>query len=149
MKRLGRIGGIFLPIRNVKKMVGWDQFKESAQNVGVGAKEAFKFKKSPIIKETYEEAVRRLNLTQKDIENRKKNFFRTALFYLVIAAVLFVYAVDLLFSSMFFATLVAFMLVIIAGALAFREHFWYTQMKQQRLGLSFKDWFGYTFRGLK
>lgn len=149
-KMIGRIGGIFIPFRNIKKLVGWNQFKESTQNIGESAVNIFNIKKkTEVVKETYEQAVKRLNLSQEDIEKRKGNFFKTAILYLVIAAILFVYALNLLFSGMFLATLIALVLIVMAVALAYREHFWYTQMKQQRLGLSFKEWFGYTFKRSK
>ncbi len=149
-RALGRIGGIFLPFRNFKKMVGWQQLKENYQNVGMSAIEVLRHKKSEnVIKESFDEAVRRLNLTPEKLESRKKTLFWTAILYSVIGVGLFAYAVKLLLSGMFLATLIALILVVIALALAYREHFWYVQMKHQRLGISFKDWFGYTFRGIK
>lgn len=148
-KTIGRVSKIFIPFHNYKKLVGLEQLKESYQNASSSAAEIFKSKKSAAIplKETFEEAVQRLNLTPEMLENRKQSFFKMALFYLTIASILGIYLITLLMSKSFLASLITFVLVIVALALFYREHFWYTQMKQKRLGLNFKDWVGYTFRG--
>ncbi len=72
-----------------------------------------------------------------------------ALLYFAIAVGLFVYTIVLLSSYVFLGSLVSLILVVVALALAYREHFWFTQMKHRRLGLKFQDWLDYTFRGKK
>lgn len=151
MKKILRgVGGILLPIGRIKKGLGIGELKESYKSLGSSAKEMFSREKTKnIIPETYEEAVIRLELTPEMIESRKKNLFRTALFYLAIALALFIYTLKLLFTGVFLGTFIGLVLTLIALGLAYRDHFWFTQMKQKRLGLSLKDWFTYTFRGSK
>jgi len=149
-KKLRRFGGIFVPFHNFKKLLGWSDLKQSYLNAGASAKDIFQPKHTQtVIKETYEEAVVRLNLSEEDQEKRKKTFFRMCLFYIGIALVLFIYAIYLMFTSFFIAVFIALMLVAVALSLAFREHFWYVQMTCRRLGLSIKDWANYTFGGKK
>jgi len=150
-KLLGGLGRAFFPFRNPKRMVGWDQLKESFNSfVRDPAKEVWERKNKKIaVTETFEQAVIRLNMSEEAIVARKKTFFRTALFFLVTAAVLFIYALDLLFSGLLLGTFIACVLVVIALALALRDHFWYTQIKHRRLGISFNEWTGYILGGSK
>ncbi|HVV69293.1 MAG TPA: type IVB secretion system protein IcmV [Gammaproteobacteria bacterium] len=150
-KLLSGVGRAFFPFRNPKRMVGWDQLQESFNSfVRDPAKEVLgRRNKKTKTTETFEQAVTRLNISEEDLSARKKTFFRTALFFVVMAVALFIYTVDLLFSGLLLATFIALVLVVIALALAFREHFWYTQMQQRRLGITFNEWTGYTFRGNK
>ncbi|HVV69295.1 MAG TPA: type IVB secretion system protein IcmV [Gammaproteobacteria bacterium] len=145
------LGRAFFPFRNPKRMVGWDQLKDSFNSfVRDPAKEVWDRKqKRVVIKETFEEALVRLNLSEEMVVERRKTFLRTALFFVGVALVLFVYTMYLLFSGLFLATFIGCVLVVIALALAFRDHFWYTQMKHRRLGLSFSDWANYTLGRIK
>ncbi len=148
-KLLKGIGRTFFPFRNPKRMVGWDQLKDSFDSyVRDPAKEIWDRKNKKVIKETFQEAITRLDMSEDMIIQRKKSFLKTALFFMGIAVILFIYTVYLLFSGLFLGTFISGILVVIALALAFRDHFWYTQMTQRRLGLSFKEWVDYT-RGSK
>ncbi|MFT3742019.1 MAG: type IVB secretion system protein IcmV [Gammaproteobacteria bacterium] len=149
-KTLSGIGKVFFPFRNfkanTKRMLGWDQLKGSASNTYTSVREIWSRKKSaPSRKETFTEAVARLKLTEQDLIERRKSFFKTSLLFLGIAIALFVYTISLVFSKLILGSFIGLILVIMALALAYRDHFWYTQMKHRRLGLSFKDWFNYTF----
>lgn len=150
-KLLGGFGRAFFPFRNPKRMVGWDQLRESFNSfVRDPAKEVWGRKnKKTKVAETFEEAAIRLNISEKELSTRKKTLLRTTLFFIVLATALFIYVLDLLFSGQLLATFIALVLVVIALALAFSDHFWYTQIQQRRLGITFNEWAGYTFRGIR
>lgn len=151
MKKIFRkIGGVLLPVGRVKRGLGIGELKESYKSLSESAKDMFNYEKNKSsIKETFEEAVVRLNLSPEMIEKRRKNLLFSGILYSAIAVAIFIYSIYLLFSGVLLGTFISLVLVGIALGLAFRDHFWYTQMTQRRLGLSFKEWVHYTLRKSK
>lgn len=149
MKKVFRsVGSLLFPIGRIKRGLGLGELKESYKSLSSSAKEMFtRDKHKGAVKETFEQAVTRLNLTPDMLEKRKKNLLLTACFYSAIAVVIFIYTISLLFSGVFLGTFIGLVLTFVATGLAYRDHFWYIQMRQQRLGISFQDWVNYTFRG--
>lgn len=91
--------------------------------------------------ETYEEAIERLQLSSEVLEQRRRFFALAACAYLLFALVALGYLIILYLHHHTLAVLVCAMVVLLFLALAFKEHFWYTQMKQQRLGMTISEWF--------
>lgn len=150
MSIIRRAGRIIWPFSNIKRMVGWDHLKNSYKGLFASVK-AMGARPNPanVVKETFDEAVQRLNLSEENIVAKTKSFFITAIVFVIIAVALFIYALDLLFSGHILATIIDLILVVLALSLALRDHFWHTQMKQRRLGLTLREWFNYTFKGVK
>jgi len=90
--------------------------------------------------ETFEEAMLRLELTEADIEQRKKEFMRLWYFFVVLALAVLGYALYLAFAGTMIAALIAFCLSFYAFTQAFRFHFWLFQLKNRKLGCTFKEW---------
>jgi len=90
--------------------------------------------------ETFEEAVKRFSLTEEDIKQRGKAFLRNSLMFLFISMILFFYTIYLLVNAYLLATFISALLTILVLVYAYREHFWYTQIKHRKLGLNFKIW---------
>lgn len=151
MKKFFRnLGGLLLPIGRVKRGLGLGELKKSYSSLASDAKEMFTHDKNKhVTKETFEEAIARYNLTEEDIASRKKNLLVSSLFYAGIAVALFCYTLYLLFSGVLLGSFIGLVLTAMALGLGFRDHFWYTQIKQRRLGLSVREWFDYSFRGKK
>lgn len=90
--------------------------------------------------ETYEEALLRLNLTEKDVEERKVEFKKLLIFFVVLAVVVILYGLFMAYRGSFVPALVAFCLALYALTQAFRFHFWLFQLRNRKLGCSFKEW---------
>jgi intracellular multiplication protein IcmV len=92
-------------------------------------------------KETFAEAMKRLNLDEQEITDRKETYFNYVLFFIAMASVLIIYSFYLLIVHRTFS---GFALGLVSSALfgvqAFKYHFWYTQIKLRRLGLTYHDW---------
>lgn len=86
--------------------------------------------------ETYEEAMSRLGLTEKDIQARMRQCLISAWIYFACAFLLFLYGFYLLIYVSFSGFLIAWILTILSGVYAYREAFWYFQMKIKKLGCS-------------
>ena len=92
------------------------------------------------IKETYEEAIVRLKLTDADIAERKKMFMAQVIMYMAAGFAVLGYAVWLAFQGYFTGMGIAFLVAVLSMAYAFRSHFWLFQMRQKRLGCTFKEY---------
>lgn len=152
MKKVFRsIGKVFKPLVNFPLWLGWKQISSSTKDIKETAE--FIFNKSDPKekkKETFEQAVYRLRLDEKDIHRRAMNFLRLAIFYLVFSFVLFIYAIYLfLETSHLLAVAMTFALSIVLLAYAYREHFWYFQLKKRKFGCTLKEWVAFTFKGAK
>lgn len=150
MKVTRALGKAIKPFVNVTRWVGWDQVAAEGKNIVNMAKDLIKVKAPETHAETFEQAVIRLNLTEDDIQKRRKSLLMGASVYLLFAFALLIYAFYLfIWSENFLAGLLALIVAGLALAFTYREHFWYFQMTVRRLGCSFKDWVSFTFRGVK
>jgi intracellular multiplication protein IcmV len=92
-------------------------------------------------RETFEQAVARLGLSEVALFKRRREFLWLSCVFSCIGFIILGYFVYHLYVSHWIAAGVSFVLAAVAFAMAFRNHFWYTQMKYQRLGLCWRDWF--------
>jgi intracellular multiplication protein IcmV len=92
-------------------------------------------------KETFEQAMVRLGLTEADIHKTARNYHIYALIFLILGLALFVYAFYLLFA---YLALMGCLLGLTAAAFswgqAFRFDFWSCQIRKRKLGLTFNEW---------
>lgn len=151
MKKIFKVlGRPFKPFFNFSTFLGLKELKGSYENVASLTKETFARKKpEDYVQETFEEAMKRLNLKEEDIALKQKGFLTMSICYLSIATLLMVYMVYLFFTGVLLGTFISFILIVVALSFCYREHFWYTQMHHRRLGLTFQDWKAYTFSGSK
>lgn len=119
---LGMIIGVFDLVQNIFVTIFFPWKKEKGQP------------------ETFEEAVERMNLTELDLEDRKKMFRTQVYLYLGVGLAVLAYTVWLAFSGYYVETFLAFLVAVMSMAYAFRSHFWLFQMKQRRLGCTFKEY---------
>lgn len=138
-----RIRNVFSKIINVRSWFDWDRVKDSSIYVAQGAQKIFSGPESSDQKldVSFEQAVQEFNLTDKDLLIKQKALLRLSIVMLSIAVLIFVYAVYHLFFGGFKATIVSLAVMMIALALSFRYHFWYFQIKHQKLGCNFMQWF--------
>src|SRR3990167_6272021 len=90
--------------------------------------------------ETFDEAMTRLKLTEADINQTETRFRNTAIVFLVIGLIAFLYAFYLLFR---YTSLTGWLLGIVVAFLffsqAFKYDFWSFQIKSRKLGVTFKE----------
>ncbi len=99
------------------------------------------YTEQPSYKETFEQAMERLQLNEQDILSRKKEFLKLFLISLTISILLFGYT---MFITIQYKNLYSFILgigvTILSLSKTFRYHFWLIQVTKKKLGLTFKDW---------
>lgn len=152
MKVIRGVGKLVKPFVNFPSWMGLRQLSSSGKGIANTAKGIYQpdaGANKVVRKETFAQAVKRLNLSEQDLQQRLKTFWNMTLVYIFVALGLFGYGACLCFDGHFAAAFLSFILTALALSLALRQHFWYFQIKQRRLGCSMKEWFKGIFRGTK
>lgn len=139
-KSKSRISRVFKRIINVRSWLDWDRLKSSTLYLGTAVKKLF-VPQTAEESESFKEAVKKLNLSEADLQNKQKSLFRLSMLMLGIAFVILIYTGYQLYYIQLKAALVSLIITLIALALAFRYHFWYFQIKKHKLGCSLKEWY--------
>ncbi|MCH9744884.1 MAG: type IVB secretion system protein IcmV [Gammaproteobacteria bacterium] len=127
----------------VKRWIDSDNLKSNGLLIVRLWKSIFRVKKEKPIRETFEQARARMNLTDEDLAKRVRLGFCTVWFCLGLAFALCIYMFYLFSHTQIMAGLVCLMLMLTMLAYAYREHFNIFQIKQRRLGCTFKQWVQY------
>ena len=98
-------------------------------------------KEAPERKESFEQAMTRLNLTNDDVIRTARNYRWYAIIFLLLGIILFSYAFYLLFA---YFSITGWLLALGATTLcltyAFRFDFWAYQMRMRKLGVTANEW---------
>jgi intracellular multiplication protein IcmV len=124
---------------HVSRWMGTDEIRASYQNVRSIIK-IFSKVEQPECEESYEEAIARLALTEDDLLQRRVRCFQIACFYGLLTLLLFAYTLYLFSHGHPLAAFACLPLVMVMSVFFFKYHFWFTQIKHKRLGLSAKAW---------
>lgn len=123
----------------LSKAIDYERVKQQTKNISDIAKTVFE-KQAPKRKESFEEALARLNLSEQDIHNRTKEFKRLIAVFLFLFVGLLVYLLYAIYEKAWIASLGTSGILLFVCAQLFRYHFWLFQIKQQRLGCTFREW---------
>ena len=91
--------------------------------------------------ETFDEALKRLNLTQTDVARRQIGFQRLSRVFGIFGIIMVLYTLYLLIIKSFLPAVGCIGILLIICAQLFRYNFWLYQIQQRRLGCSVKEWF--------
>lgn len=139
MKVRQKVGKGLKSLVDFPRWMGWLQIKDSAKEVQNLAKIVMS-PETAKHKETFEEAVKRLNLTDQEIKRQTNRHFAMFLIFLIMTLVLMAYSIYLLINHHYQGFLLGTFVGVLSSSFAFREHFYYFQMKTRRLGCTLKDW---------
>lgn len=93
------------------------------------------------VKETFAEAIVRLNLSEKDLREQQSYFRITASIYASFIILGLGYAIWLyFFDNNLLSACMAVIYSTLMFSLFFRESFWYMQIKKRKLGHTLGDW---------
>ncbi len=147
-----RIVKIFKNIFNVRFWLDYDRLHTFFKYVGSSLKTMFvpqKRKAKPNDHESFNKAVLNLNLSEKNLLAKQKNLYLTSVLLSGMAVLLILYTGYLLVYGSYQGAVVGLSVTLITSTLAFRYHFWYFQIKNKKLGCSFREWFNQGLLGKK
>lgn len=119
--------------------LGIRQFKETNKILGGYLKQSYTVKQATR-RETFEEALQRMRISPEDLVLIVKSNTRNFYVMLVFALSLVIYSGYLLLSGHMGAVLLDIMVIGFVLVRAFQFSFWNFQIKQRRLGCTFKEW---------
>ncbi len=117
--------------------------QRSGEGIVASAKRFQQSVPSSGLKETFEEAMARLDIDEKFLEKRKRQCYFTAWFYTGCGSALLLYAFYLLSTGYIVSSFVTYVMSALAYVFAYREGLWYYQMKIRKLGCSMTDFFAF------
>lgn len=147
-KKSSRIGNVFTHLVNVRAWSDYDRTKSFSSYILNGLKRLFVPQEQETT-ESFEDAMKRMNLTEHDIESKQKSLFRMSLTMIGFAVAVFLYLLFQLFFGSIKAVVVSLVVILIALVLAFRYHFWYYQIKTRTLGCTVQQWYRQGLMGEK
>ena len=147
-KSTSRLGQVLKRIINVRSWIDWDRMKSLTLYLWMGIKKLFVPQKAKST-ESFDSAMKRLKLTEKDILERQAGLLRLTLLMLFCAVLLFIYTLYLLVTGGFKGSIISSIVMAVALVLAFRYHFWYFQIKKRKLGCSIHEWLQQGLKGGK
>lgn len=136
---------------NFKRWIGMDMLKRSTNTVYNLYKD-FNSSSSPKNmpvgqSQSFEDLMVKNGITEKELARRIRTSFAAILVYSLCLFVVLLYCVYLLVNGYYETSILSFILALVFVSFIFKEHFNYFQMKQRRLGCTFKDWSSALFRG--
>jgi intracellular multiplication protein IcmV len=138
--------GIFVrPIRDMRYWVGFDHLRYTARMITSLMGGLISRPKITEHFETFEQVKKRYKLTENDLKTRQKALFQFFMIYFSFALAMLAYASYGFVHGYYAMGISSVSLTCMLLSFAFREHFWYTQIKNRRLGLTFKMWWNLTF----
>lgn len=138
--------GIIRSTFQFSRWMGLNEIKYNAQNIRGLFRDLSK-RERPEFNETFEDAMTRLKLSDSDISGRALYFLKLTIFYIFLTICILGYAIYLYTLGDNIGAFMCIPIISVLLSFSFKEHFWYTQLKYRKLGLSFKDWFDYLLKG--
>lgn len=96
--------------------------------------------------ESFTEATERLALDDAAIKRRETVFLVFAIFWALVTLSALVYTLWLMINDGLVGSLLSAALTFLAGIFTFRYHFWYLQVKNRSLGMTFNQWLNSWFK---
>jgi intracellular multiplication protein IcmV len=133
---------------SISTWIGTKQIKSNALLIKDLAKSAFSpsDQGAPVKAETFAQAMRRLGMTEADLQKRINASTKIIFFCGILIIPMLAYTVYIWMSHFYLSSFVCLMLTFLLSAYSFREHFNRFQMRQRRLGCTFSEWLAHTFR---
>ena len=135
-----RIGRVFRRVINIRSWADWERVKVFTLYLGYGVQRLIVPQKKNA-SESFNTAMQRLNISEEQLIAKQKALYRLSMVMLVGAFLIFIYSIYHLIFGTYRAALVSLIVMMIAGVLSFRYHFWYFQISQRKLGCTFNEWF--------
>jgi len=133
------VGGTFKSMVDVPSWLGYKYIKQHT----LFLYQAFKGISTPLQatrKESFAEALQRLNLTEAELDIKRKSLIRSVIIFVIASAVAFIYMGYLFIIGQLFGGVISLLLTCVFLVKAFEASFWNFQIKHRKLGCNFKEW---------
>ncbi|MBN1684882.1 MAG: type IVB secretion system protein IcmV [Gammaproteobacteria bacterium] len=132
-------GFIYRTFLDVPSWLGWRNIKRDTKTLYEMGRTVFTVSKAEH-KETFEQATIRLKLSEQDIKKAAHYYFTLAILFIGLGILCIGYTFYLFFGGAFLAGIIALLIAFFVFLKAFSAHFQYFQIKNRKLGCSFREW---------
>ena len=147
MKVFKAMSKVVKPFVNFPQWMGLKQITTTTRDLKDIVKVVFRTKEKAKDQETFEQAFIRLGLNEEMVQQRIKKLQKLSIYYVLFGITLVAYTVYLIVSTDYIlAPIMTLILSALMFTYAYREHFWYFQMKTRKLGCNFKDWSAFVLK---
>jgi len=133
------VGRNLKPMVDVPAWVGLHNIKADTLSIINIIKPLFKIKR-PARKETFEEALKRLDVTEADLKKRSRWYGQQMIAFGILGAGGLLYTFYLWWHGHFFEGLLAMIVSGLFFTRVFEMSFWRFQIKHRKLGCTMKEW---------
>lgn len=124
---------------DVPRWVNAKQYIETNKTLFTRIKDVFRIAKAQR-HETFDAAMQRLQVSDQDLKERLQSNQRAMMIILLFVAILCVYGIILMFKGTVAGVVVVLAIIALSAVRAFQYSFWNFQIKNRKLGCSFKEW---------
>lgn len=139
VKKGGFFRGVTRTFFNLPRWINVKQYRETNKTLVEKVKDTFRIAQAHR-EETFEQAMQRLQVTEKDLQERMVANQRALYIILAFIGFLCLYVIYLLFHGAFLGVVLALAVIALSAVRAFQYSFWNFQIKHKKLGCSFSDW---------
>ena len=126
---------------NPRGWFNYDVLKDQTQTVwGISKGVLNPIPAQPALTETFEEAMKRFNVSEEDLGDISLTYLLFAGLFLVCGLGLLGFGIYLLLSSFYAGAILSIAFTAFLLSQAFRYHFWHFQVKYRKLGCTFEEW---------
>lgn len=127
------------PFVNVSGWVGYAQLKEVTGWLRNLIKRFF-IVAHPEHAESFEQAMTRLKLTEKDLTQRLVEFKRLFIVWICMFALVLIYAAYMVGVGSWGGFIISLSVALLTLTQVFRYHFWMFQIRHRKLGCTWREW---------
>lgn len=147
MKVTKALGRIIKPLVNFPRWMGVQKIRENGRAIVKMIKD-MRIYRPTVRQESFEEAMIRMHLSEEDIKARMKTCLILSIVYSCCTLLFLIYTVYMVWHG-HLGMILGFLVTILVAVFAYREHFWYFQMKTRTLGRTFKEWASFLLKGAR
>lgn len=122
----------------IKKATSYEYLEDSSRYIFKILKTSLSISKK--IEPGESTAIVDLDINEKCIAQAKNSFKFFVIIYMIFAIMIFTYSLICFFRGSFDTALIGTSATIVCLTLSFKYHFWMTQIRLGRVGITFKDW---------
>ncbi|OGT32986.1 MAG: hypothetical protein A3C44_06540 [Gammaproteobacteria bacterium RIFCSPHIGHO2_02_FULL_39_13] len=125
---------------NVKGWTSWDSVKTGGKTVKDIISDMKPAEQDSAKKMTFDEAIKKYELTEQDLARQMRTHLLVSMMCFLLGIGAMGWTFYLLFQVMILSGFMSLSLSFLMLAYAFREHFYYFEIKQRRLDCTTKEW---------
>lgn len=146
MKVTQAVKRVVRPFVDFPTWIGYQQLVEMSRGIGIILQRLFIPQKAEQ-EESFDDALRRLQISEHALKQKARSLNYLTFLWFAIGIIVIIYGFYLVGAGSWHGFIACVAITSIAFTQSFRCNFWLFQIRQRRLGVSFKEWLNASFVG--